>query len=152
MNERTKTLPGLPGSAATRRVIDTSTVPAPVREALHKLARDASERAQYMVRSWSGTDQAESEAYFGAARFYSAVAAGSSIGAALAQEDARWRIYAADQAAKVKAAPKIRGRNHPSRGQSVISHRWVSPEKFTGMMNHLRFMAERCLGQEGRAS
>lgn len=108
------------------------------REGLFDLARDSAAMADSMLRSFSGADQADSEAHFCARRVYVAVATGSELEAALAAEDRRWRAYAAEQARKVDAAPKIK--RGPCSGQSVISHRWVSPDKFEGMSSHIRIM------------
>lgn len=94
--------------------------------------------AESMRRSGSGSDQADSEIYMSESRVFRAVATGKDLETVLADEDRKWRSYAADQAAKVAAAPKI-GRG-PSRGHSVIAHRWVNPEMFTAKMSHLRAM------------
>ena len=63
---------------------------------------------------------------------------GLDVEAAIRREDERWRKYAADQAAKVEAAPKVK--RGPSKGHSVISHRWVSPDAFRYHANHIRTM------------
>ena len=50
-----------------------------------------------------------------------------------------WRAYAAENNAKINAAPKIK--RGPSSGHSVISHRWTDPERFAASAVHLRAMA-----------
>jgi hypothetical protein len=110
----------------------------PLQCELYSLARSSGERADSMLRSFSGADQADSELYFGERRVYVALAAGGNLETALAIEDARWRAYAKEQAAKVAAAPKIK--RGPSQGHSVISHRWVNPEAFQSTANHIRTM------------
>lgn len=109
------------------------------REELFACARTEGERGDAMLRSFSGADQADSEKHFCARRVFVAIAhEGLTVDDAIAREDARWRAYAKEQAAKVAAAPKIK--RGPSRGQSVISHRWVDPEAFTFYASHLRAM------------
>lgn len=111
-----------------------------MKEVLYAAARTAGSLGDSMLRSFSGADQADSEAYYGERRVYVAIAGGTDIETAIAAEDARWRAYAAQQAAKVEAAPKLsRG---SMRGQSVISHRWVDPEKFTTRAGHIRAMVK----------
>lgn len=114
------------------------------KEALWQLARDAGAQADAMIHSWSGSDQAESEAYFCARAFYLQVANGVPIDVAFATQAAKWRAYAAEGNAKVAKAASKTGRG-PSSGQSVISHRWAPPTKFDGMHMHLDLMARRCL-------
>lgn len=113
------------------------------KERLYACARDAGALGDAMLKSFSGADQADSEVYFCERRVYVAVADGQSVEAAIVIEDRRWRRYAAEQAAKVNAAPKIK--RGPSAGLSVISHRWVDPDKFAGRAIHIRAMARRAL-------
>lgn len=108
------------------------------KEALYQCARDAYALGESLLKSFSGADQADSEAYFCARRVYVAVAGEIDLEVAIAAEDKRWRAYAAEQAVKVAAAPKIK--RGPSQGHSVISHRWVDPEKFTTQAHHIRQM------------
>ena len=111
---------------------------AATKEALLAMTRDAYAQGEAMLRSFSGSDQADSELYFGLARVYRTVALGFDTEEALAIEDARWRAYAAEQARRVEAAPKIK--RGPSSGHSAISHRWVSPDAFAAHMPHARQM------------
>jgi hypothetical protein len=117
------------------------------KERLYESARTAGEHGDSMLRSFSGADQADSEMYFGARRVYVAVSLGTALETALAIEERRWRAYAAEQAAKVAAAPKIK--RGPSAGQSAISYRWVDPEKFTHYSGHIRIMVGLSLNGQG---
>lgn len=81
----------------------------------------------YMVKSWSGADQADSEYYRLRRLFWVALYEGKDRDDARAEFIARWRAYAAAQQKKVDSAPKLK--RGPSRGQSAIAHRWVDPEK-----------------------
>ena len=120
----------------------------PLREALFVLARDSYALGESMLRSWSGADQADSEMHFCARRVYAFLGdtgpndtwdpTCANLETLIAEQDARWRSYAAAQAVKVESAPKIR--RGPSAGHSVISHRWVDPEKFTSYAHHIRTM------------
>jgi hypothetical protein len=112
------------------------------KERLYQCARDAEALGDAMLKSWSGADQADSEVYFCERRVYIAVADGQSIEAAIVLEDRRWRKYAAEQAPKIKRGP--------SSGQSVISHRWVDPDKFASRAIHIRAMARRALIGQAR--
>ena len=125
-----------------------------LQEALYQCARNAMAMGDAKLKSWSGADQADSELDFGASRVYVAIAGytvkafagtadgrtveGLDVETAIANEDARWRAYAAEQAAKVAAAPKIK--RGPSQGHSVISHRWDAPEAFRMKAIHIRTM------------
>ncbi len=112
----------------------------------YHLARQSGEMGDGMLRSFSGADQADSEKHFCARRVYVAIAAlgpdasDAAIELALDVEDRRWREYAAAQAAKVAAAPKIK--RGPSSGHSVIGHRWVSPDSFQTTAGHIRTMVK----------
>lgn len=97
------------------------------REQLLDHVRNDGARAESMLRSWSGADQADSEYYRLRRLFWVALYEGESREAARAAFVARWRAYAAEQQKKVDAAPKLK--RGPSRGQSAIAHRWVDPEK-----------------------
>ena len=114
------------------------------REELWNCARQAGEQSDAMLRSFSGADQADSYAYSEQRRVYVEVGLHGFdvLERELEAADKRWRDYAAKQAAKVDAAPKIK--RGPSRGHSAISHRWVSPDKFAGMMGHIRAMVRIC--------
>lgn len=107
-------------------------------EKLHQLARDAYALGEGMLKSHSGTDQAESELYFGMARVYRAVSMGAEVESAIAAEDARWRAYATEQQRKVAQASRINA--GPRAGQSTIEHRWVSIEAFQSKAIHIRHM------------
>ena len=96
-----------------------------------------------MTRSFSGADQADSEKYIAESRLYQDMIRGMSFEDAFAKHDAQWRAYAAEQARKVAAAPKIK--RGPSSGQSTIGHRWVSPDAFAGKRAHMEFMAKKAL-------
>src|SRR5271170_871796 len=110
-----------------------------LQEALFQCARDAGAMGDAKLKSWSGADQADSELDFGARRVYVAVAhEGVDLETAITREDARWRAYAVEQARKVENAPKIK--HGPSRGHSVISHRWVNPDGFQTVAIHIRQM------------
>jgi hypothetical protein len=102
-----------------------------------------------MCASASGTDQAESEVYFASGRVVRALGMADDprrLEFEIAVADARWREYAQQNNAKVKSAPKIK--RGPSTGNSVISHRWVSPDLFTDRAAHIRAMVLRAT--EGR--
>ena len=113
------------------------------KDRLYACARQAGELGDAMVRSLSGADKADSEVYFCERRVYVAVSQGVEVDAALAAEDARWRAYAAEQAAKVDAAPKIK--RGPMRGHSAIHHRWVNPGLFKCREGHIRIMIRHAL-------
>lgn len=79
------------------------------------------------IRSFSGADQAESE-YFRLRRlFWVDLYEGKPATEAREKFIRSWRSYAAQNNAKVAAAPKIK--RGPSRGHSAMSHRWVSEDK-----------------------
>jgi len=104
------------------------------------LSYQAGRRWRASWDSYSGTDRAEGEVFRCLELCYLAIAGGAEIEAAIADQDARWRQYAAENNAKVEAAPKIR--RGGSAGLSVISHRWVSPEEFATRARHLRGMVQ----------
>jgi hypothetical protein len=122
----------------------------PLREALLALARESYAQGERMLKSFSGADQADSEMYFCENRVYAFAgddgshkdetwdATLANLEAIIAYQDKRWRDYAAGQARKVGTAPKIK--RGPSRGHSVISHRWVDPEAFQMRARHIRAM------------
>ena len=127
----------------------------PLREALFVLARESRALGDHMLKSWSGSDQVDSELYFCENRVF-AFAGGQTTMALdevtpfdptlanleqlIAEQDKRWRDYAANQARKVAEAPKIK--RGPSAGHSAISHRWVSPDAFTNRAHHIRTMVK----------
>lgn len=119
----------------------------PLREALFVLARQSYAQGEHMLKSFSGADQADSELYFCENRIYAFAGAWgdapwdpmlSNLESLIAEQDKRWRDYAAGQARKVAEAPKIK--LGPSSGHSVISHRWVDPEAFQTKARHIRAM------------
>jgi hypothetical protein len=127
----------------------------PLREALFKLARESYARGENMLNSFSGSDQADSELYFCENRVYSGAGGQptqaldeatpwdptlANLEQLIAEQDKRWRDYAAGQAHKVAEAPKIK--RGPSAGHSAISHRWVSPDAFTNRAHHIRTMVK----------
>ncbi len=109
-----------------------------LREALFKLSVAAYAQGDYMIKSFSGADQADSEKYYGMGRVYCNVARGQELEFAIAAEDKRWRAYAEENHKKVNEAPKIK--RGPSSGQSVLSHRWVQADAFTYQAIHIRQM------------
>ena len=133
------------GEADRRRIQGEAVISEACKQALFKLAIDAGNIGDSLIRSFSGADQADSEAYFCERRVYIDVALGKDLEDSLTREDARWRSYAKEQVAKVAAAPKIR--RGPSQGHSVIAHRWVDSEKFAGKMGHIRFMVRKTLAE-----
>lgn len=101
------------------------------REAFYQLARQALSRECYAYHQtgklFSGTDCAEAPFHGVMRQVWLALARGVPVARALAAADQEWRRYAEQNNARVEAAPKIK--HGPSSGQSVISHRWVSPDK-----------------------
>lgn len=85
--------------------------------------REAETRA---YQSYSGTDVAEAPKHGLAADLYCLLGAGADRDAALAWATAAWTQYAAEQRARVNAAPRIK--RGPRAGNSVIAHRWVSDD------------------------
>jgi hypothetical protein len=110
-----------------------------LRQAYLQEARRAGERADRMLQSFSGADQADSEAYRLVRLVWIDLYDGKDLEESLARHEATWRKYAAEQARKVAAAPKLR--RGPSAGHSAIAHRWVSPDYFQGQASHVRTMA-----------
>ncbi len=100
---------------------------------LFQCMRHEGERADSMIRSFSGADQADSEIHRIARRFYVQIWEGRTFAEASADCERQWREYAAAQKAKVDAAPKIK--RGPSRGHSSISHRWVDPDRWASGTN-----------------
>lgn len=93
------------------------------------------------IKSWSGADQVDSEANYGARRIYIAVAHGQTFEEAFAVEDRRWRAFAAEQNKRVNNAAKItRG---PYSGQSCMMHRWANPDKIAERKTHMRWMVRK---------
>jgi hypothetical protein len=110
---------------------------------LYELAKSAYAQGEAMVNSGSGSDQQESELYFGVRRVYISVAGGTPIEEAIDTEDRKWREYAATVLKKVDAAPRSK-----YTGMSVIHHRWVSPDAFQTKAVHLRQMVKMILEPE----
>jgi hypothetical protein len=104
-----------------------------------EVARSQRDRESYCYSSkcLSGTDTAEAPLHGLMADLFGAYANGLDAFAAC---DARWRAYAAEQQARVAAAPKIK--RGPSSGHSVIGHRWVSPDAFDSMARSYGYKSE----------
>jgi len=117
-----------------------------VREELFDLARAAlkDEEWCYSPACFSGADRAEAPLYACVRRFYERVAGGEDSRAVFASEDARWRAYAAENNAKVEAAPRIR--RGPMSGASSIHYRHTSPEMFEQKRPHLFAMVAKITG------
>ena len=119
------------------------------RERFYQLAREAGEREQYAYHQTgkllSGTDAAEAP-YHGCMRLvWIALAKGVPVARAIADADGEWRTYATANNARADAAPKIKV--GPSAGQSVISYRWVSPDKVQQSVPHVYTMARLITGR-----
>lgn len=98
------------------------------RDKLFDLARFCRDRETDAYKSALGADVAEAPAWGYIADTLVLIAEGANIDEAVAFIDAQWRSYAVANNAKIKAAPKIK---HGGRaGQSVISHRYTSPDHF----------------------
>ena len=112
------------------------------REAMYDLARKARQREEYAYHQtdklFSGTDCAEAPLHGIIAKLWCKLAVGNDLERCLTVADKEWREYAGLQNRKVDSAPKIR--SGPSSGQSVLSHRWVSPEAIEVMSVHIRTM------------
>lgn len=106
--------------------------------------RTAGEQEQHAYKSMLGADVAEAPIFSYVRHCYQLVWEGVELEAAITLCDAAWREYAAQNNAKVDAAPKIR--RGPSAGHSSIHHRWTSPEKFQGTAIHIRQMVRIILG------
>ena len=119
---------------------------AKVRERLLALARVAFDREEwcYSPKCLSGADLADAPLHGCVHRFYSRVAMGEEPEAVADSEDARWREYAEGNNKKVEAAPRVGGSRHPMEGQSVLSHRYTSPDGFRNKRDHLLYMVEKC--------
>lgn len=112
------------------------------RERYYSLARTAGDREQYAYHQTgkllSGTDVAEAP-YYGMVRLlWVKVAGGLPLAKAIAWADKEWRAYAVVNNLQVGAAPKIR--YGPSSGSSVISYRWVCPDKVQSSVPHFYTM------------
>jgi len=114
-------------------------------EKLFVQMRRHDEQHAFMIKSWSGSDQAESELPRMQRLFYVAVWSGVDIEDALREGDRTWRAYAAMNNARVEAAPKTRHGLY--QGQSCIHYRWVSPEHWVSSEPHLRTMLKIILGE-----
>jgi hypothetical protein len=98
---------------------------------------DASyKRAEGLLRSASGADQVDSELHLEESRLYQATFRGADLEAALATSIDRFRAYAAEWAARIAAAAKLK--SGPRSGQSVIEHRYVDPEGFARRAPEIR--------------
>jgi hypothetical protein len=113
----------------------------PRQRALYAMAKQAMDRGDEHLHSFSGADKADSEKFFLEAQVYRDVAAGIPFEDAFRTADARWRKYAKEQQQKVAEAPKIQ--RGPMSGQSAIHYKWVSEDAFSGMQSHVRFMVNR---------
>jgi hypothetical protein len=114
-------------------------------EQLFVQMRQLGQQHEYMIKSMSGADQADSEMPRIQRLFYVAIWQGIGIEESLADCERQWRSYAAKNNARVEDAPKVsRG---PYHGASSIHYRWVSPDRFESSAIHLRFMAKRILGE-----
>jgi len=102
------------------------------------LARSDGERAERQYKSGSGTDQAEAEYYRLRRLFWIALHEGQTFDAAFKALDDAWRSYTARNNDRVNVAPKIK--RGPCAGQSVIAHRYVSPDKAKSNVPYLRAM------------
>lgn len=114
--------------------------PHPEREKLMEAARRWRRMEEQAYHSMSGADVAEAPCHGMTADALACVADGKNLARTLAFFEAKWRKYAAEQASRVAAAPKIR--RGPSAGHSVIGHRWVSPERFGDAARMIRALAE----------
>lgn len=104
------------------------------------MAKQAGERCTAMYNSFSGTDVAEAELYRLERCTWLYLNEGHSIELALSRFDADWRKYAAENNVKVAAAGKLK--RGPRSGQSVIEHRWVSPDMAESKAIHIRAMVK----------
>lgn len=100
-----------------------------------RMYRDIETRA---YSGFSGTDCAEAPKHGFTADALACLAEGKDLDATIALFSAKWRAYAAENNAKVAAAPRIK--RGPSSGHSVIAYRWVSPEAFDTIATFLRSM------------
>lgn len=107
-------------------------------ERLFALARNAGDRWMASWNAWSGADRAEGEVFRYVRDVYVAAAQGEDVDAAVAKADTAWRVYAAQNNARIDAAPKIK--RGPSSGHSVIGHRYTSPDLFQTQLIHIRRM------------
>lgn len=107
-------------------------------ERLLQTARFERDRETSSYKSFSGTDVAEAPIHGMLADTYACIALGKDIEATLTLFEAKWRVYAKEQQARVAAAPKLK--HGPSSGASVIHHRWVSEELWETHARHVRAM------------
>ena len=113
---------------------------------LFEQMRRCGEQHEWMVRSMSGADQAESELPRIQRLFYVAIWSGIGVEEAIADCDRQWRAYVQKNNARVDAAPKTK--RGPYEGASSIHYRWVSPEHFMSSSVHLRTMVKILLAPE----
>lgn len=90
------------------------------------------------LKSMSGADVAGSEMYFIQRRVYVMFWEGVDRETAIAEGERQWMAYAAQNNAKVDAAPKTK--RGPYEGASSIHYRWTDPGRWTGTGIHLRQM------------
>jgi hypothetical protein len=105
--------------------------------------RAAFDAEQAAYRSMSGAEVAGAPLHGYERHFYQLCWEGVEVEAALALCDAEWRAYAAENNARVAAAPKLK-----HSGLSSIDHRWCSPERFQTSAIHLRHMAAKILSTD----
>ena len=109
-------------------------------EQYYDRARKAYAQYENALKSMSGSDVADSEIFRLERLFWIALSQDVSIDQAFITFNREWRQYAKYNNAKVEEAPKQK--YGPCSGQSVISHRWVSPELAETKMIHMRHMAQ----------
>lgn len=121
----------LPGTGVNR----------PDAERLFKLARQYRDMASRAYSGMSGADRAEAPAQDYTADAFGCIAQGKDIDAVLELLDRKWRAYAAEQQARVEAAPKTK--HGPYSGQSSIHYRWVSADHFESKARHIRQICQQ---------
>lgn len=118
------------------------------RERFYQLARDELRREEYAYHQtgklFSGTDCAEAPFHGYMRQIWITLSQGLHPKLAIEQQDKEWRKYAEQNNAKVEAAVKIK--RGPSAGQSVISYRWVCPEKVQSSIPHVYTMWRIIMG------
>ncbi len=108
---------------------------------LWDLARNAGKRWESSWSSSSGADRAEGEVFKYVRDIYVDAAQGKDVDAAIAKANTEWRAYAEQNNAKINAAGKIQ--RGPSSGQSVIGHRFTSPDLLESKLIHVRNMIKQ---------
>jgi len=107
-------------------------------ERLLQTASFERDRETSSYKSFSGTDVAEAPIHGMLADTYACIALGKDIEVTLALFEAKWRVYAKEQQARVAGAPKLK--HGPSSGCSVIHYKWVSEELWETHARHVRSM------------